>query len=127
MASQRVFLSLAIAIGGVAALGHAASAQEYRGTMDQQMACTPDVWRLCGAAIPDVDRIVACLRSNTPQLSPGCRAVFDRGNRAEREPRDRGRNSRQQRQYDERPQYEAGPPPRTQYPPQYQPQYDYDE
>jgi hypothetical protein len=25
------------------------------------MACTPDVWRLCGAQIPDVDRIVACL------------------------------------------------------------------
>jgi|SRR5215475_11853191 len=127
MASQRVFLSLAIAIGSVATLGSAASAQQYRGTMDQQMACTPDVWRLCGEAIPDVDRIVACLRSHGPQLSPGCRAVFDTGNRAERETRDRGRPSRQQRQYqyEERPQYEAGPPPRPQqYPPQYQPQYD---
>jgi hypothetical protein len=41
------------------------------------MACTPDVFRLCGAAIPDVNRIVACLRQNTPQLSGSCRAVFD--------------------------------------------------
>ena len=39
------------------------------------MACTPDVWRLCSGQIPDVDRIVACLRQNTPQLSDGCRAV----------------------------------------------------
>ena len=126
MASQRVFLGLAIAVCGVAAFGGAASAQQYRGTMEQQMACTPDVWRLCGAAIPDVDRIVACLRSNTPQLSPGCRAVFDTGNRPEREARDRGRGARQ-RQYEERPQYEAGPPPRPQYPSQYPPQYDDDE
>jgi hypothetical protein len=45
--------------------------------MEQQMACTPDVFRLCGAQIPDVSRIVACLQQNTPQLSTPCRAVFD--------------------------------------------------
>ena len=27
------------------------------GTWEQQQACTPDVWRLCGAQIPDVIRI----------------------------------------------------------------------
>jgi hypothetical protein len=41
------------------------------------MACTPDVFRLCGAQMPDVNRIVACLRENTPQLSGPCRAVFE--------------------------------------------------
>jgi hypothetical protein len=41
------------------------------------LACTPDVWRLCGGQIPDVNRIVACLRQNTPQLSDPCRAVFE--------------------------------------------------
>src|SRR5262249_52401094 len=116
---------LAIAIGGVAALGTGASAQQNRGTMDQQMACTPDVWRLCGDAIPDVDRIVACLRSNTPQLSPGCRAGFETRNRSDqRETPERGRTARQQRPNQERPQHEAGPPARPQNPPQYQPQYD---
>jgi hypothetical protein len=53
-----------------------ASAEE-RGTLEQQMACTPDVFRLCGAQIPDSNRIVACLRENTPQLSGPCRAVFE--------------------------------------------------
>ncbi|MGJ4941659.1 hypothetical protein ACQR1W_13885 [Bradyrhizobium sp. HKCCYLS1011] len=55
----------------------AALADDNRGTMDQQMACTPDVWRLCSAYIPDRDSIVACLKQNTPQLSGPCRAVFE--------------------------------------------------
>jgi hypothetical protein len=58
----------------------AAFAEEYRGTMEQQMACTPDVWRLCGDQIPDVNRIVACLHRNTPNLSRDCRAVFESNN-----------------------------------------------
>jgi hypothetical protein len=67
-----------ILVGSVLiASGTLASAEEYRGTMQQQMACTPDVFRLCGAEIPDVNRIVSCLRSNAPQLSGPCRAVFD--------------------------------------------------
>ena len=81
MQTQRIVLSLAVAIGGIGAVAPASS-QEYRGTWEQQMACTPDVWRLCGDQIPDVSRIVACLRQNTPQLSNGCRAVFESQRRA---------------------------------------------
>jgi len=50
---------------------------DYRGTAEQQIACTGDAFRICWNAIPVVDRIVACLRSNRSQLSPACRAVFD--------------------------------------------------
>jgi len=77
MAAPRIVLSLAFAIGSVGALQSAAFAQEYRGTWEQQMACTPDVWRLCSDQVPDVGRIVTCLRQNTPQLSNNCRAVFE--------------------------------------------------
>jgi hypothetical protein len=76
MQTQRIVLGLAVAIGAVGVIAPASS-QEYRGTWEQQMACTPDVWRLCGSEVPDVGRIVACLRQNTPQLSNGCRAVFE--------------------------------------------------
>ena len=76
MRTQRIVLSLAVAIGAAGVIAPASS-QEYRGTWEQQMACTPDVWRLCGDQIPDVSRIVACLRQNTPQLSSNCRAVFE--------------------------------------------------
>ncbi len=44
------------------------------------MACTPDVMRLCSDQIPDVNRIVACLRQNTPSLGNSCRAVFEASN-----------------------------------------------
>jgi len=73
---RRTILGLVLAIGGA----QAASSEEYRGTWEQQAACTPDVWRLCGDKIPDVSRIVACLQRNTPNLSRGCRAVFESGN-----------------------------------------------
>ena len=78
MRTERIALGVALAIGGIVA--QSAAAEEYRGTLEQQMACTPDVWRLCSDQIPDVSRITACLRQNTPQLSTGCRAVFESNN-----------------------------------------------
>ena len=89
MRAHRIFLSFAIAMGGGITLQSTAFSQEYRGTWEQQMACTPDVWRLCGAQVPDVDRIVACLRRNTEQLSGRCRAVFAQGDNAPRRGEDR--------------------------------------
>jgi hypothetical protein len=52
---------------------------EYRGTQDQQQACTPDVMRLCSDSVPDVNRIVTCLRRNRSNLSPACGSVFGAG------------------------------------------------
>jgi hypothetical protein len=47
-----------------------------QGTPEQQQACQPDVMRLCGNFIPDVDRIVACLKYNEPNLNPACHDVM---------------------------------------------------
>jgi len=77
MRVQPVALSLAIATVGGIAVQIPAVAEEYRGTLAQQLACTPDVFRLCGDQIPDTNRIVACLRQNTAQLSGDCRSVFE--------------------------------------------------
>jgi hypothetical protein len=77
MRTCRIFLGLALSIGWGIAIQNPAFSEEYRGTVEQQVACTPDVFRLCGEQIPDVNRIVACLRQNTSQLSGRCRAVFD--------------------------------------------------
>jgi hypothetical protein len=54
-------------------------------TPEQQQACTPDAFRLCGDAIPDVDRVTVCMIRNKAQLSPGCR-VFFRAPEPERAP-----------------------------------------
>ena len=103
MPTQRMVLSLAIAIGGVAGALAPASSQENRGTWEQQMACTPDVWRLCSDQIPDVGRIVTCLRQNTPQLSNNCRAVFESNAAAQQTP------SRTPQQAARAPQQQAAP------------------
>jgi hypothetical protein len=56
-----------------------AMSAEYRGTQEQQQACTPDVMRLCADSVPDVNRIVTCLRRNRSNLSAPCGAVFSAG------------------------------------------------
>ncbi|ABE63701.1 hypothetical protein Nham_2935 [Nitrobacter hamburgensis X14] len=61
MRRHGMFLLFAMLAGGIAIATHAAHAEEYRGTFAQRLACTPDVLRLCGSAVPDVARIVACL------------------------------------------------------------------
>ena len=45
-------------------------------TRAQQEACQPDVFRLCGSDIPDVGRIVACLRGNESRLNGACHQVM---------------------------------------------------
>ena len=95
MRTQRIVLSFAIAVGATGVVVPA-SAQEYRGTWEQQMACTPDVWRLCSDQVPDVSRIVACLRQNTPQLSNNCRAVFESQANAQQQQQPPGRVQQQQ-------------------------------
>jgi hypothetical protein len=46
------------------------------GTAEQRAACTPDVFRLCSSAIPNVDRIVVCLKQQKSNLSKPCQAVM---------------------------------------------------
>lgn len=45
-------------------------------TQEQQQLCTGDAMRLCSEAIPDVDRVTACMVAKRSQLSDGCKSVF---------------------------------------------------
>jgi hypothetical protein len=65
---QMAIVAVALALGGGSALA--------QGTMAQRNACRPDVFRLCSSYIPNVGRIVACLRDNGPQLSRACHEVM---------------------------------------------------
>lgn len=51
---------------------------QHPGSMEDQMACTPDVYRLCASQIPDEDAIVACLTQHKASLSAACGKVFSR-------------------------------------------------
>ncbi len=101
MRERRIVIRLAVAIGGGIAAQYPVFAEEYRGTFEQQMACTPDVMRLCSDQIPDVNRIVACLQQNTALLGNSCRAVFESNASAQPPAAPRRRNDLPPRSYDD--------------------------
>ena len=62
-------------------------------TQQDADACTPDAFRLCQNAIPDVTRVGQCLAQNKSQLRPACKIVFSRPATAEKAPMiERGTN-----------------------------------
>jgi hypothetical protein len=75
MNARKLCLSMVVAIT-LPIMGQNGALAQDQGTPEQQAACQPDVMRLCGNFIPDVERIVPCLKYNEPNLSPACHAVF---------------------------------------------------
>lgn len=73
MISVRVFLAglAVLSLTGVA------SAESQRDR--QERACQADVYRLCKDAVPDEDKIAACLGANRSKLSVNCGILYDNG------------------------------------------------
>jgi hypothetical protein len=65
-------LSVALAALIVVALPRAGHAY----TPEEQAACQPDAFRLCGSEIPNIDRVKACMVAKRAQLSPECKRFF---------------------------------------------------
>jgi hypothetical protein len=64
--------ALAFAFFALAPL--AASAE----TQEEQNACMNDAFNVCGHAIPDRERVGACLAQNIKRISSACRIVMQR-------------------------------------------------
>ena len=43
----------------------------------QQAACYDDVNKLCKDALPDVDKVTACMKDKKPLVSAKCAAMWD--------------------------------------------------
>ena len=48
-------------------------------TPEEQAACQVDATTLCSYVFPDEDALIACMRTNVPNLSPTCRKTFVAG------------------------------------------------
>jgi hypothetical protein len=55
------------------------TASVAQGTPEQRLACTPHVFRLCSAFIPNADEIATCLRERSAELSDACRTALEAG------------------------------------------------
>jgi Cysteine rich repeat len=71
--AKSVYLIVALTLTAVSAV---AQDRGHKGTKEEQDACEPDVYKFCEAAIPDENKILACLKVNVKQLSPKCRKVL---------------------------------------------------
>jgi hypothetical protein len=80
---MKVFIALACACLFIAPVTAKAESQQ------DQMACMSDAFNVCGHAIPDRDRVAACLAETLKRLSTGCREVMARYNKPA--PRSRAR------------------------------------
>src|SRR5262245_59967920 len=52
-------------------------------TPEERQACMDDAFNVCGDAIPDRDRVAACLARNISRISDACRTVMLRYQRPE--------------------------------------------
>jgi len=78
-------IPFAIALAFFALAPAAASAE----SQDEQSACMNDAFTICGQAIPDRDRVAACLSQNIHRISIPCRTVMQRYSRSAASPRAR--------------------------------------
>jgi len=46
------------------------------GEAEARAACTGDVFRYCASAIPNLDRIIVCLKQKRQNISKPCQAVM---------------------------------------------------
>ncbi|MGY4156765.1 hypothetical protein ACVINW_002607 [Bradyrhizobium sp. USDA 4461] len=83
---MKLRLALVLIAATIAPAVTPAVAQSGPNESMQRQACMGDAVRLCGAYIPDRERIRDCMAAQVEQLSPSCRAVFDASMQAERSP-----------------------------------------
>jgi len=69
--------AISVAVANVQAQPNTqATGKDYSQMEQERQACEGDVYALCGDAIPDVERITACLRLHWKDVSHECRAVM---------------------------------------------------
>jgi hypothetical protein len=75
---MKIQIALAFAFLAVAPVAATAETQE------EQYACMNDAFSVCSQAIPDRDKVAACLAHNLKKLSSACRTVMLRYNKPAR-------------------------------------------
>ena len=70
-----IAFAMGVAMLGLAMFAGPAKAQP---TPAERAACQTDAFRYCTHAIPDRDRVRACLRDNVRRLNPTCRGAIQR-------------------------------------------------
>jgi hypothetical protein len=77
MIKQRIISSISgVTLFATLGLAFAGNASAYEITAAQRAACTPDAFRFCASAIPNVEAVKSCMIANRSKLSAACLAAF---------------------------------------------------
>ena len=52
---------------------------KFRISAEERAACSGDAERLCSASYPDEDKLLQCMKASKNNLTPICRAAFQKG------------------------------------------------
>lgn len=74
---RSTLLVLVFALGATAAMAATASKSAQSLEDRRQAACYNDVQRLCASAVPDVDKVTACMEGKRSLVSAPCSAMWD--------------------------------------------------
>ena len=80
--AELLSVALVLATAAPCSAGAEHLSPEFR--QEAVQACTGDAVRLCPQSLLDEEQTAACMKTYRAQLSPGCRAVYDRGIRQQR-------------------------------------------
>ncbi len=72
-----ILAALMLAIVATTAL-----ADDAEQMQEEQQACGTDAYTFCGDAIPDQNRIAACLKKHWSEISPECRTAMNNHGRS---------------------------------------------
>ena len=73
-----------LALGFVALVSIVSTTSSFAFSAEAQQQCTGDAFRLCSSEIPNIEKITICMRKNKSNLSPGCRAVMNKEDAAQK-------------------------------------------
>ena len=74
--TSTLIAAMSVAVATVAQPNRQATDEAYSKMQQERQACESDVYALCGDAIPDVERITACLKLHWKNVSRECRAIM---------------------------------------------------
>jgi hypothetical protein len=74
---------LATTIVAVSVVGAQAADHSFWWRTKAEAACLSDVVRLCHSAMPDEDKVTACMETKKQQVSAGCASYYPGGENAD--------------------------------------------
>ena len=79
MNARTLIAAALLASSALPALAAKLPSDAMRLRQEAEHVCYGDVQKLCNDAIPDEDKIKACMQVHHAQLSPACAKIYDSG------------------------------------------------